>query len=39
MFDLTMTPNGVQVVETSTDSYVVKLIKAHAKTVDELVKQ
>lgn len=34
---VTMTPNGVRVIETSTDPYVVKLIKAHAKTVDALV--
>jgi hypothetical protein len=37
--EVTMTPKGVRVVETSTDPYVVKLIKAHAKTVDALVKR
>lgn len=36
---VTYTPNGVRVVETSTDPYVVKLIKAHAQTVDGLVKR
>lgn len=36
---VTMTENGVRVVETSTDPYVVKLIKAHAASVDELVKR
>lgn len=35
--EVTMTPFGVMVIETSTDPYVVKLIRAHAKTVDELV--
>lgn len=37
--EVTMTSNGVRVVETSTDPYVVKLIKAHAKTVDALVRR
>ena len=37
--EVTVTPKGVRVVETSTDPYVVKLIKAHAKSVDELVKR
>ncbi len=36
---VTSTPNGVRVVETSADPYVVKLIKAHAQTVDGLVKR
>jgi hypothetical protein len=37
--EVTLTPKGVRVVETSADPYVVKLIKAHAKSVDELVKR
>lgn len=37
--EVTMTNFGVRVIETSTDPYVVKLIKAHAKTVDELIKR
>jgi hypothetical protein len=37
--EVILTPNGVRVTETSTDPYVVKLIKAHAKTVDDLVKR
>jgi len=37
--EVIMTPKGVHVIETSTDPYVVKLIKAHAKSVDDLVKR
>lgn len=33
------TPNGVRVMETSENPYVVKLIKEHAKTVSEFVKR
>ncbi len=36
---ITLTEKGVNVVETSTDPYVVKLIKAHAASVDEMVRE
>jgi hypothetical protein len=36
---VTLLPNGVKVVETSKDPYVVKLIRAHAASVDALVKE
>ena len=36
---VSVTQKGVKVVETSTDPYVVKLIKAHAAEVDDLVKR
>ncbi len=37
--DVTNTPKGVKVVETSTDPYVVKLIQAHAEGVSEFTAQ
>lgn len=37
--ELTNTPKGVKVVETSTDAYVVKLIQAHAEGVSEFVRE
>jgi YHS domain-containing protein/acylphosphatase len=38
-FEVTKTPKGVKVVETSTDPYVVKLLQAHAAGVSEFVKE
>jgi hypothetical protein len=37
--EVSMTDFGVRVIETSSDPYVVKLIKAHAKSVDELIER
>ncbi|HSB07918.1 MAG TPA: hypothetical protein VLM38_00290 [Blastocatellia bacterium] len=36
---ITSTPKGVKVVETSSDAYVVKLMQAHAQGVSEFVKE
>ena len=37
--EVTNTPKGVKVVETSSDPYVVKLIQAHAASISEHVKE
>jgi YHS domain-containing protein len=37
--EITRTPKGVKVVETSSDAYVVKLMQAHAQGVSEFVQE